>query len=267
MRSKLGTINTRGPFEAQVAPGQNQYVKGATWDDAWGSRVKIRIPAIHTPTEPKDQDLPWAIVVKPTSSGGLNSQSCGLWGGEWVIAQYIGDQLYIIGTLDKNTSEFDVRGSVNGSTSFQRVDRYNSGLKPAPTQIIGSSEKPTTPVQPTKEEIQEAVKDPEPDPTSQTDTEQEAVTEDPLDFVEFTGDEVPTGESSNQSFGKGLSPDRALQRAENDIGSLIVIPGGVPVNANPTPSQLQQMESNGFTYYPGEQGEGGKFIHKDQNFA
>ena len=30
---------------------------------------------------------------------------------------------------------------------------------------------------------------------------------------------------------------------------------------------LQQMESNGFTYYPGEQGQGGKFIHKDQNFA
>lgn len=166
MRSKLGTINTRGPFEAQVAPGQNQHVKGATWDDAWGSRVKIRIPAIHTPTEPKDQDLPWAVVVKPTTSGGLNSQSCGLWGGEWVIAQYIGDQLYIIGSLDKNTSEFDIRGPVNGSTSFQRVDRYNSGLKPAPTQIIGGSEKPTTPVQPTKEEIQEAVKDPEPDPNN-----------------------------------------------------------------------------------------------------
>ena len=96
-------------------------------------------------------------------------------------------------------------------------------------------------------------------------TAQEAATDD--GFVEFRGDEEPTGESSNQSFGRGLSPDRALQRAEDDIGSLIVIPGGVPVNANPTPSQLQQMESNGFTYYPGEQGEGGKFIHKNQNFA
>jgi hypothetical protein len=212
MRSKLGTINTRGPFEAQVAPGQNQYVKGATWDDAWGSRVKIRIPAIHTPTEPKDQDLPWAIVVKPTSSGGLNSQSCGLWGGEWVIAQYIGDQLYIIGTLDKNTSEFDVRGSVNGSTSFQRVDRYNSGLKPAPTQIIGSSEKPTTPVQPTKEEIQEAVKDPEPDPNNPN--------ADVPSSVRFSGDAqyAIIGEDGKTEYQRGLeklgeTPERAAEIA------------------------------------------------------
>jgi hypothetical protein len=212
MRSKLGTINTRGPFEAQVAPGQNQHVKGATWDDAWGSRVKIRIPAIHTPTEPKDQDLPWAVVVKPTTSGGLNSQSCGLWGGEWVIAQYIGDQLYIIGTLDKNTSEFDIRGPVNGSTSFQRVDRYNSGLKPAPTQIIGSSKKPTAPVQPTKEEIQEAVKDPEPSPSTPR-TEKEAELEN-LTTEQLTArlDPTVTG-ASNPAVFNAASAAREEARA------------------------------------------------------
>lgn len=148
-------------FIAQVAPGQNQKVKGAVWKDAHGSRVRIRIPGKHpVDTELLDEDLPWAIVAKSTSHGNANGGSVGVWGGEWVIAAYMdeSEQIPIIlHVLGNNLSDFTLRKSVEGSTYFQRVDRYNSGLKPGQHQTVGGP-KPTEQAQPTKEELLKAVK-------------------------------------------------------------------------------------------------------------
>ena len=147
-------------FIAQVAPGQNQNVKGAIWTDAHGSRVRIRIPGKHpVDSELKDEDLPWAIVAKPTSNGNANGGSVGIWGGEWVIAAYMdeSEQLPIVlHVLGNNLSDYDIRESEDGSTYFKRVDRYNSGLKPGVHQTIGGP-KPTEPAKLTKKEIKKAV--------------------------------------------------------------------------------------------------------------
>ena len=148
-------------FIAQVAPGQNQNVKGAVWKDAHGSRVRIRIPGKHpVDGELLDEDLPWAIVSKSTSHGNANGGSIGVWGGEWVIAAYMdeSEQIPIIlHVLGNNLTDFTLRKSVEGSTYFQRVDRYNSGLKPGTHQTVSGS-KPTGQAQPSKEEIISAVK-------------------------------------------------------------------------------------------------------------
>ena len=36
-----------------------------------------------------DDQLPWAIVAKPTTHGNYNHQSCGLHGGEWVLGYFM----------------------------------------------------------------------------------------------------------------------------------------------------------------------------------
>lgn len=163
--SNLGTVNINKFFIAQVAPAQNQYLKNAKWQDAHGDRVRIRIPGKHPSTnEVKDENLPWAIVLKPTSHGNLNGGSCGLWGGEWVMACYLDESEQIpaiVQVLGNNLTQFDIRGSNNGTTEFKRVDRFNSGLTPGSHQIIGDSTKPKGPAQPTKEEIKDATKDPQ----------------------------------------------------------------------------------------------------------
>ena len=261
-------------FIGQVPPNQNQHLKTTTWNDAHGDRVKVRIPSMHPMSGSdavllSDDDLPWAIVAKPTTHGNRNNQSTGIWGGEWVIGFFMDEecQIPVITQVLGNNLHGEIRESTNGNTLGKRVKRYTSGNPANNAQILAPSvRKSKGEIDPKSFDAAKKQKQPEGALENLT-TEQEATTEDPLALAEFTGDEVPTGESSNQSFGKGLSPDRALQRAENDIGSLIVIPGGVPVNANPTESQLQQMKSNGFTYYPAEQGQGGKFIHTNQNFA
>lgn len=149
------------PFLAQVAPGQNQYLKNAKWEDAHGDRVKIRIPGKHPSTnELLDDNLPWAIVAKSTSHGNRNGGSCGLWGGEWVIACYMDEAQQIpiiIAVLGNNLSDYDKRGSENGTTQFERIDRFNNGLSPVNHQIIGDDTK-TLPAQPSQQEFKDAMK-------------------------------------------------------------------------------------------------------------
>ena len=78
---------------AQVAIEQTQTPvhKNGKWKDCHGDRVKIRIPAMHPMSSTDDayqltdDQLPWAIVAKPTTHGNYNHQSCGLHGGEWVL--------------------------------------------------------------------------------------------------------------------------------------------------------------------------------------
>jgi hypothetical protein len=156
LRSKF---HFHGKKIAQIPPGQNQHLKNAEWKDAWGDRVKVRIAGIHPAgPEVKDDALPWATVLKPTSSGNLNQQSSSLWGGEWVVVEYIDGQLCVTGVFDKNITEPGIKNSINGTTYFKNVNRYNSGLSPGPHQIIGA--KPTGQEKPPKEAFTQATKTP-----------------------------------------------------------------------------------------------------------
>lgn len=162
MSANLAQTYLSKPFLAQVAPGQNQYLKNAKWEEAHGDRVRIRIPGKHPfDNQIVDEDLPWAIVAKPTTQGNRNGGSLGIWGGEWVLACYLdeSEQVPIIThVLGNNLSDYDINESENGTTAFKRVNRYNNGLLPAAHQVIGDSTKPPGPAQPSKEEFKNAVK-------------------------------------------------------------------------------------------------------------
>ena len=136
-------------FVAQVAPDQNQYVKGASWNDAWGSRVKIRIPGKHPESaEIKDDDLPWAIVTQSTNYGHFNRGSCGVWGGEWVLcvaSDQAGQDPIIIGSFGRAANMPEITASINGTTQYKDVSTYNGGLQAGPHQMSGGSSKKSDP--------------------------------------------------------------------------------------------------------------------------
>lgn len=158
-KSKLGKVDISGIFLAQVAPGQNEFLKDATWDKAYGNRVKVRIPGIHPAgPEVQDNDLPWAVVTNPTTTGNLNQQSSSLWGGEWVICCRLNEQYHVMTVLGKNITEPGIKCSINGTTYFKNVNRFNCGLSPGPHQIIGA--KPTGQEKPRKEVFTQATSGP-----------------------------------------------------------------------------------------------------------
>ena len=146
-------------FLGQIPPCQNQHVKSAIWTDAHGDRVKVRIPGMH-PTSSEDEkrellddDLPWAIVAKPTTSGNRNAQSTGLWGGEWVFGFFLDEECQIpviTQILGNNLNDGeDIRRSINGTTGGKRVDGYNTGRDPNQAEVTGaprqtSQTKPTS---------------------------------------------------------------------------------------------------------------------------
>lgn len=150
MISNIGFVgNSYKWFIGQVPPGQNQHVKNASWSDAHGDRVKIRIPGKHPKTaEVTDDNLPWAIVARPTSSGNVNRLSSGIWGGEWVIGFYMdeGEQIPVITqVLGKGDIEPKLTASVNGTTNFDNVSSYNGGLQAGNHQMTGGSSKKSDP--------------------------------------------------------------------------------------------------------------------------
>ena len=136
MKNNLGTIGNYKWFLAQVATSQNETVKEGTWDDTHGDRVKIRIPGKHPKTNDtlSDDDLPWAIVAKPTLHGNRNYVSSGIWGGEWVIGFFMDEgeqQPVITHVLGNNETKY----GDNKSNCLKTVNRYNSGMKPGNHQI------------------------------------------------------------------------------------------------------------------------------------
>ena len=148
MSEKTGyAIGNNKWFLGQVPPGQNQHVRSAIWKDAHGDRVKVRIPGMHpVSTEEEkpdllDNDLPWAIVAQPTTSGNRNAQSTGIWGGEWVCGFFLDEECQIpviTQILGNNYNENeDIKSSIKGTTGGKRVDRYNSGREPNPVEIAG----------------------------------------------------------------------------------------------------------------------------------
>ncbi len=157
MKSNLGyATHEYSWFIGQVPPDQNQFVKGATWIESHGNRVKVRIPGKH----PKnalipDEDLPWAIVAKPTSQGNYSGGSIGIWGGEWVLGFFMdeSEQVPVIThVLGNNLVDFEITKSKDGSTSFARVNRFNSEMNPNAIQVVGGV-KPTSPANVTKEDM------------------------------------------------------------------------------------------------------------------
>jgi hypothetical protein len=150
MISNIGFVgNSYKWFVGQVPPGQNQHVKNSSWDDAHGDRVKVRIPGQHPKTaEVTDDNLPWAIVAKPTSSGNINRTSSGVWGGEWVIGFYLdeGCQIPVITqVLGRGAIDSKLVNSINGTTNFENVSSYNGGLQAGNHQLTGGSSKRSDP--------------------------------------------------------------------------------------------------------------------------
>ena len=150
MRNNLGTIGNYKWFLAQVATDQNQPVK----DDydarvMWGERVKIRIPGKHPKCAAQgvnDDNLPWAIIAKPTTCGNLNNVPSGIWGGEWVIGFFLDEgeqQPVITHVLHNNIHDHET----TKSHCLQKVNRFNSGMKPNSNQI-GKGSAPETPAVP-----------------------------------------------------------------------------------------------------------------------
>ena len=153
MKNNLGTIGNYKWFIAQVATDQKETVKEGKWEDTHGDRVKIRIPGKHPKSSEalSDDNLPWAIVARPTSHGNKNYMSSGVWGGEWVIGFFLDEgeqQPVITHVLNNNLPDYEV----NKSDSFKRVNRYNSGMKPGKHQIA-TGKKPSESVQPNKEDF------------------------------------------------------------------------------------------------------------------
>ena len=158
MKNNLGTIGNYKWFLAQVATDQNETVKEGKWEDTYGDRVKIRIPGKHPKSNDNlsDNDLPWAIVAKPTTHGNKNYISSGIWGGEWVIGFFMDEgeqQPVITHVLGNNLVDFEITKSKDGSTSFARVNRFNSGMFANINQVAAGAkpEKPETSV--TKEDM------------------------------------------------------------------------------------------------------------------
>jgi len=133
-------------FIGQVPPNQNQHLKTTTWNDAHGDRVKVRIPSMHPMSGSdavllSDDDLPWAIVAKPTTHGNRNNQSTGIWGGEWVIGFFMDEecQIPVITQVLGNNLHGEIRESTNGNTLGKRVKRYTSGNPANNAQILAPS--------------------------------------------------------------------------------------------------------------------------------
>jgi len=153
-------------FLGQVPPGQNQHVKSAIWTDAHGDRVKVRIPGMHPVSsedekrELLDDDLPWAIIAKPTTHGNRNTQQTGIWGGEWVFGFFLDEECQIpviTQVLGNNLNEDTDTKFSDGNTGGNRIDRFNSGREPNQAEITGGP-KPDSQAKPSPTELDKAKK-------------------------------------------------------------------------------------------------------------
>lgn len=147
----------------------------------WGDRVQVRIVGYH-PAEGTllaDKDLPWAIILRPTSQGNLNRGSTSLVGGEWVMGIFLDDNYekpLIIGVLGKNKDEFEVNEDLaltKKSTEFKTTYDYFGAIQPQPWQLK-AGEKPPLDKGPTQlspaqfglgPDSEASAAEPEPEPT------------------------------------------------------------------------------------------------------
>jgi len=133
-------------FLGQVPPERNQHY-GVDFKNQHGDRVKVRIPGMHPMTsnddayELLDEDLPWAIVARPTTHGNRNYQSSGIWGGEWVTGFFMDEdcQIPVITGVLSNHEKGEIRESTNGTTLGKPVKRYTRGNLASNAQIKSPS--------------------------------------------------------------------------------------------------------------------------------
>lgn len=148
--------NTPRFWIGQVPLGQ---LNNKTDAERWGDRVKVRIVGYH-PSEGDlmaDDDLPWAIILRPTSHGSLNRMSTAIVGGEWVMGLFLDDDYekpFIIGVFGRSDPRYEVSAAeqVNqNSTQFEPTLNYTNPINPSPANLFGSGDNTpsgkTTPVE------------------------------------------------------------------------------------------------------------------------
>lgn len=273
-------------FIGQIPPAKNQHTDGVVWSDHHGDRVKVRIPGMHPMSsnndskEVSDDELPWAIVAKPTTHGNRNFQSTGIWGGEWVIGVFLDENCQIpviTHVFGNNITGGGIRESVDGTTLGQQVKRSHNGNYAIDTQIK------SPPIPKGEPPIDKSYFE---DAKQQEDTA-ENQSEEPLEentAADAEGDSLFTEEEGNNLLGNQQSQttaeiaaeaearrqrqtvERALQRASSD--SIAVLPGGLPVNRTPTSGELQEFDSQGYEYVPNSDSDGGRIVKKvGQNYG
>lgn len=202
-------------FIGQVPPNQTL---DKTDPDGWGDRVKVRIVGIHNKSGAitPDEQLPWAIVERPTSQGNASRGSTGLTGGEWVRGYFLDplNQVPVItavlgrGTYENSASLQIVKE--RKSTEFENITRYNS-FPPYSGQTRGGN-KPITPAQPTKQEFdgaKDSMTNPKTSDTTSTGIPSEPkVTTNPDGTVSVTTYKYDSGvEGGVEAFTRVGSPD------------------------------------------------------------
>lgn len=120
-------------------------------------RVKVRVIGYHTSdvTQLKDDDLPWALVMLPTTAGsgsGGNSQTPRFAGGEFVFGFFLdGDnaqQPVIIGLLGNSAQTLLSKTIPPSGAGYMPVSGYTSNGKKVPPHAVKESkqiESQTTP--------------------------------------------------------------------------------------------------------------------------
>jgi hypothetical protein len=254
-------------FVGQVPPNQlaNKQEKGA-----WGNRVKIRIQGYH-PAGPEvtNENLPWALIAKPTSQGSYNYGSTGLAGGEWVTGYFLDESCqipvitHVLGTNQiENLTTLDEAKSA-GTTYFKNVTRYNYGITAAAHQHKGGS-KPKAPAQPTKEEVDKAVPENKDAPIEKPITEsgqQKAVDEAKATEAKAIESEK-ISQSAPSTSSKYGSPDNPITNS-TDLNTAISVKSdgsSIRTNVQPTIEQIDAAGKNGYRFAPFRDGRpGGSF--------
>ena len=137
-------INPQRWFIGQVPLNQ---VENKVSKVKWGDRVKVRIMGYHPKDGDilKDDDLPCAIVLKPTSQGSLNRGSTAIVGGEWVIGIFLDDDYerpMIIGVLGRTDPSAEVtlqEQNEQDSTQFKKTICWYGRISPQQFHIKSGS--------------------------------------------------------------------------------------------------------------------------------
>jgi hypothetical protein len=131
-----------GLYIGQVPAGQ---YKNHISIQRWGDRVKVRLLGYH-PKEKSilpDDDLPWALVARPTSHGSLNKTSIGLSGGEWVLCSFSpledDGELIILAVLGRTDPRYEQETTEEGggTTAFRKTLNYSGPIQPADFNMRG----------------------------------------------------------------------------------------------------------------------------------
>ena len=252
-------------FVGQVPPNQlaNKTEKGA-----WGDRVRIRIPGYH-PQGPEvtDENLPWAIIAKPTSQGSYNYGSTGLAGGELVIGFFLDEscQVPVItavlgATKVENLTTLE-EAKTAGTTYLKNVTRHNYGITAANHQQKGGA-KPAAAAKPTKEEVEKSVPENTDPPINKPLGEEKAAA---ASEAKATADEAKAAQTPipkpaiSSRYG---SPDNPITNSADLNNAISVKSDGTSIRTNvqPTAAQISDAGKNGYRFAPFSDGRpGGSF--------